>query len=138
MQQLHSLYPGALGALEHQAWVFSRMTTERLLMLLAMSPKLAKPADCAMTGLALIRQKSQAEREALAKSGLGSLSRDLANRPPPPRRSRRSNSPEHLLAAELAYASVIKPTSKRIILAVLRCRFAGSTVISNHMKGEGT
>lgn len=108
-----------MGALEHQARVFSRMTSERLLMLLALSPQVADPADCAMTGLVTIRRQQEAARDALLASGLALLSSDLSDRPPLPRAS---TSPAQLLAAELAHAATVEPHSKRIILSVLRRR----------------
>lgn len=133
MQQLHSLYDGALGSLEHQALVFSRMTTEKLLMLLALSAKVANPANCAMEGPILIRQQSQAERDAFVELGLSLLSSDLVDRPSLPLQP---NRPERSLLAELAYGSTIQPTSKRIILSVLRCRPVNRRVAHDRMKGE--
>jgi hypothetical protein len=119
MQPSHKLYAGAMGALEHQARVFSRMTSERLLMLLALSSQVADPATCAMAGLVYIRRQPQAARDALVASGMDLLSTDLSVRPPLPRAS---TSPEQLLAAELAYAATVEPPSRRIILSVLRRR----------------
>jgi hypothetical protein len=108
-----------MGALEHQARVFSRMSSERLLMLLALSVQAADPADCAMAGLVTIRQQQKAARDALMASGLEMLNADLSDRPPLPRATA---SPERLLAAELAYAATVDPPAKRIILSVLRRR----------------
>ena len=135
MQPSHSLYDGDSGALEHQARIFSRMTSERLLMLLALSSQTADPATCAMEGLIFIRRQSQAGRDALVASGLGLLSSDLFERPP---LSRAASSPERLLLTELAYASTVEPTSKRIILSVLRCRPARCSAARERTKGAHT
>lgn len=108
-----------MDALEHQARVFSRMGSERLLMLLALSVQMADPANCAMAGLVTIRQQQKAARDALVASGLEVLNADLNDRPPLPRAIA---GPEQLLAAELAYAATVEPPAKRIILSVLRRR----------------
>lgn len=133
MRQLFNLGTRSISEMEHQAWVFSRIATAQLLMLLAMSRRMPDPAICAMRGLNLLRKSSGQVRTGLIRNGLAILASDLNERPP---LVRESNVLADLIPIELACGSSIFPLSTRIVLSILRCRPLSRTGLRHDDQGE--